>query len=143
MNSPVVRDLAALVARVALGIVFAAHGWQKLNTNGLDATTAGFEGMGIPFPTFSAYFATFVELVGGGLLIVGLLTPVVGLLLVIDMVGALVFVHLDKGVFVTDGGWELVVGLGAGALLLAVVGAGSFSLDGVFGRGRSRSRAAR
>ena len=65
MNSPVVRDLAALVARVALGIVFVAHGWQKLNTNGLDATTAGFEGMGIPFPTFSAYFATFVELVGG------------------------------------------------------------------------------
>ncbi|WP_315770858.1 DoxX family protein [Rhodococcoides kroppenstedtii] len=141
MNSPVVRDLAALVARVALGVIFVAHGWQKLNTNGLDATTAGFEGMGIPFPTFSAYFATFVELVGGGLLIVGLLTPVVGLLLLIDMIGALVFVHLDKGVFVTDGGWELVVGLGA--LLLAVVGAGSFSLDGVFGRGRSRSRAAR
>ncbi len=141
MNSPVLKDLAALIARVALGVIFVAHGWQKLNTNGLDATKAGFEGMDIPFPTFSAYFATFVELVGGGLLIVGLLTPIVGLLLVIDMIGALVFVHLDKGVFVAEGGWELVVGLGAGALLLAVVGAGTYSLDGVFGRGRSRSRA--
>ncbi|KIQ17084.1 hypothetical protein ASG56_03495 [Rhodococcus sp. Leaf7] len=140
MNTPVVRDIAALIARVALGVVFVAHGWQKLSTNGLDATTAGFEGLGIPAPKVSAYFATFVELIGGGLLILGLLTSVAAILLVVDMVGALVFVHADKGVFVTDGGWELVVALGAGALLLVAVGSGTYSVDRAFRRNGSRSR---
>jgi uncharacterized membrane protein YphA (DoxX/SURF4 family) len=81
MNSSIFRDIATLVARVGLGIVFIAHGWQKLNTNGLDATKAGFEGMGVPLPMVSAYFATFVELVGGVALVVGIFTPIVGILL--------------------------------------------------------------
>ncbi|MBM7413772.1 MULTISPECIES: DoxX family protein [Nocardiaceae] len=142
MKTPVVvRDIAALVARIALGVVFVAHGWQKLRTNGLDATIAGFEGMGIPAPQVSAYFATFVELIGGAALILGVLTSVAALLLVVDMVGALVFVHLDKGVFVGEGGWELVVALGAGALLLAAVGSGTYSVDRAFRRPTSRARA--
>ncbi|MGB3771274.1 MAG: DoxX family protein [Rhodococcus sp. (in: high G+C Gram-positive bacteria)] len=140
MNSPIVRNIATLVARIALGIIFLAHGWQKLSTNGLAATTDGFAAMGIPAPKVSAYFATFVELIGGGLLILGLLTSVAALLLVVDMVGALVFVHYDKGVFVGEGGWELVVALGAGALLLVAVGSGDYAVDRAFGKkGRSRA----
>ncbi|MDJ0393991.1 DoxX family protein [Rhodococcus sp. G-MC3] len=133
MNSPIFRDIATLIARVGLGIVFIAHGWQKLNTNGLDATKAGFEGMGVPLPQASAYFATFVELVGGVALVLGIFTPIVGILLFLDMLGAFLFVHYELGVFVSDGGYELVVALGVAALLLAAVGGGRFSLDGVFG----------
>ncbi|WP_072807012.1 DoxX family protein [Rhodococcoides yunnanense] len=133
MNSTIFRDIAALVARIGLGIVFIAHGWQKLNTNGLDATKAGFEGMGVPLPAVSAYFATFVELIGGVALVLGIFTPIVGILLFLDMLGAFLFVHYDLGVFVTEGGYELVVALGVGAFALAAFGAGRFSLDGVFG----------
>ncbi|WP_338890061.1 DoxX family protein [Rhodococcus sovatensis] len=133
MNSSIFRDIATLVARVGLGIVFIAHGWQKLNTNGIDATKAGFEGMGVPLPAISAYFATFVELVGGVALVLGIFTPIVGILLFLNMLGAFLFVHYDLGVFVSEGGYELVVALGVGALLLAATGAGRFSLDGVFG----------
>lgn len=140
MNSSIFRDLGTLVARIGIGVVFVAHGWQKLNTNGLDATKAGFEGMGIPFPQASAYYATFVELIGGAALILGALLPVVGVLLFLDMVGALVFVHAENGVFVTNGGWELVVALGAGALLLAVSGAGKYAVDGAVGGRRAKSR---
>ena len=74
MNSSIFRDIATLVARIGLGVVFIAHGWQKFDTNGLDATKAGFEGMGIPLPEISAYFATFVELVGGAALLLGIFT---------------------------------------------------------------------
>ncbi|OZF04887.1 DoxX family protein [Rhodococcus sp. 15-2388-1-1a] len=131
MNSTVVRDAVALVARIGLGIVFIAHGWQKLNTYGLDGTAASFVTMNIPLPTASAYFATFVELIGGGALILGIFTPVAGLLLFVDMLGAAIFVHFDKGVFATEGGYELVVALGVGALLLAAFGAGRISIDGL------------
>ncbi|ORI27107.1 DoxX family protein [Rhodococcus sp. 1168] len=133
MNSNIFRDVATLVARIGLGIVFIAHGWQKLNANGLDATKAGFDGMGVPLPGLSAYFATFVELIGGVALVLGIFTPIVGILLFVDMLGAFLFVHYDMGVFVGEGGYELVVALGVGSLLSAAVGAGRFSLDGVSG----------
>lgn len=133
------RDLVLLVARIGMGVIFIAHGWQKYNQNGLDGTAAGFTNMGIPQPTISAYFATFVELVGGAALIVGALTTLFGLLLAVDMAGAFLFVHRENGVFAADGGWELVVALGLLALTVAAVGAGRFSLDNLFRKAPNRS----
>jgi putative oxidoreductase len=130
MNSSFLRNLALLVARIGIGYVFLAHGWQKLHDQGLAGTTAGFKKMGVPAPEPSAYYSTFVELIGGAALIFGLFAGLVGVLLVLDMLGAFFIVHLGNGVFVGQGGYELVVALGAGALLLAVLGAGKFGLDG-------------
>jgi len=126
-------SLALLIARIGLGVVFIAHGWQKFDETGVKAVGAGFGKMGVPAPELSAYYATFVELVGGAALLVGAFTAVAGLLLALDMLGALLIVHIDKGVFVTEGGYELVVALGVGSLLLAVFGAGKFSVDGMLG----------
>lgn len=134
-------SLALLIARIGLGIVFIAHGWQKLDEMGVDAVGAGFAKMGVPAPELSAYFSTFVELIGGALLLVGAFTAVAGVLLVLDMLGAFLIVHIDKGVFVAEGGYELVVALGVGALLLAVFGAGKFSVDGLLGRKVGRAGA--
>lgn len=134
------RDLVLLIARIGLGVVFIAHGWQKFRTNGLDGTAAAFEKMGVPAPTLSAYYATAVELIGGVALIVGALTAVAGVLLALDMVGAFAFVHLSNGVFVAEGGWELVVILGLLSLTLAAVGAGRYSLDSLLTRSSSPSR---
>jgi putative oxidoreductase len=131
------RDLAQLLARLGLGAVFLAHGWQKLVTNGVDGTAGFFASVGVPLPTVSAWFATLVELVGGGLLVLGLAVPVAGLLLAVDMIGAWLFVHRGSGVFVADGGWELVLALGVGSLVLAAVGAGRYSIDHLLG---SRTR---
>jgi putative oxidoreductase len=127
------NSLALLVARIGLGIVFVAHGLQKLNDLGLDGVTAGFQKMGVPAPELSAYYSTFVELIGGAALLAGAFTAIAGLLLVGDMLGALLIVHLENGVFIGDNGYELVVALGVGALLLAVFGAGRYSIDGAIG----------
>jgi putative oxidoreductase len=97
--------------------------------------------MGVPLPTVSAYYATFVELVGGIALILGLALPLVGVLIALDMAGALVLVHLPNGLFAADGGYELVLAIGVGALVLAGAGSGRLGIDHyVFGR-RSKSRA--
>ena len=92
-----IRSLGLFAARVILGIIFIAHGWQKLHTWGLDGTKASFSKMGAPFPEFSAYYATWVELIGGILLIVGVLLPLVSVLLIIDMIGAIFVAHIDQG----------------------------------------------
>ncbi|HEY5857576.1 MAG TPA: DoxX family protein [Aldersonia sp.] len=123
------RDLAVLIARVAIGIVFFEHGWQKLFTNGIDGTTSFFAQVGVPAAPASAWFAAVIELAGGAALILGLAVPLAGMLLLIDMIGAFVFVHADAGIFVEQGGYELVLVLGAAALLLAVIGAGRYSVD--------------
>jgi putative oxidoreductase len=126
-------SIALLIARIGLGVVFIAHGWQKFDETGVQAVSAGFGKMGVPAPELAAYYSTFAELVGGAALLVGAFTAVAGLLLTFDMLGAFLIVHIDKGVFVTEGGYELVVALGVGSLLLAVFGAGKFSVDGLLG----------
>ncbi len=125
------QDIALLIGRIALGIVLIAHGWQKLFTFGISGAAASFEKMGVPLPTISASFAGIVELLGGVLLIIGLVVPLVGLLVAIDMIGALIFVHAPNGIFVGEGGYELVLVIGALGLLFAGLGAGRYSLDGL------------
>src|SRR3712207_6029375 len=131
---PVLTDLALLVSRVALGVILLAHGWQKLNEYTLAGTAASFSQMGVPAPTVAATFATAVEVLGGAALILGLLTPVAALLNTVNLLGALVLVHAGNGIFVTDGGYELVLALAAGLIVVAVLGAGKFSVDGLLGR---------
>ena len=139
-NLPWTTHAALLVARIALGVVFVAHGAQKLFTFGLAGTADAFAGMGVPAPQASALFAAVVELVGGAALVLGAGVPVAALLLVVDMLGALVLVHAPHGVFVENGGVELVAALGAGALVLAVTGAGRYSLDHLVGARRGVRR---
>jgi putative oxidoreductase len=130
-----VRDAALLVARLVLGVVLVRHGWQKVSEFGLAGTSAGFDQMGVPAPGAAATFAAVAELGGGILLILGLLVPVAALLVVLDMVGAFVLVHLGLEPLVTENGWELVGAIAVGALLIGVLGAGRFSADhAVFGR---------
>ncbi|GAA3461327.1 DoxX family protein [Saccharothrix longispora] len=123
------KDVAALIGRIGVGVVFIAHGWQKVAEWGLDGTATAFAGMGVPLPTLSAWFAAVVELGGGALLLLGVVTPVVGVLLAVDMLGALVIVHLSNGLL-GQGGYELVLVLGVAALALGF-NAGSLALDRV------------
>ena len=139
---PALVDVALLVGRVLLGVLFFAHGWQKLFTNGIKGTAAFFDQSGVPAPTASAWVAGVLELVGGALLVLGLVVPVAALLLVLDMLGAYLFVHAGNGLFIDQGGFELVGALGAGCLLLLALGGGRYSVDHqVFGRRASPARA--
>jgi putative oxidoreductase len=137
---PSTRDGALLLARLVLGVVLIAHGWQKVFTWGLGGTAQAFAGMGVPLAPVSATYAAVVELVGGALLVFGAGTAVVGVLVVLDMLGAALLVHAANGVMVGGGGWELVGVIGALALVLAAVGAGRFSVDHAVAGRRATAR---
>ncbi|MDN5634929.1 MAG: DoxX family protein [Brevibacterium sp.] len=136
----IARDIITVLARIALGVIFIAHGWQKFNEWTVSGTTQSFAQMGVPLPDIAAPFATFVELIGGALLILGALTPLVGILLAANLIGALVIVHLVPVPFVDQGGWELVAALAAGALLLAAMGPGRFSVDRFLFKGKKGAK---
>lgn len=133
-TTPVLGDVALLFARVALGFVLLAHGWQKYSEYTLDGTTAAFGDMGVPAPAAAALFATVVEIVGGLALIAGLLTPVAAAANIVNLLGALVLVHAGNGVFVENGGYELVLALIAGLTVVLALGSGRFSTDELLAR---------
>lgn len=137
MTSTAFRDASLLVARIGIGVIFIAHGWQKFSTWGIDGTQAAFAGMDVPLADVSAIAAATIELVGGIALLVGFATRIAGVLLFLNMLGAFLIVHVGNGIFVGDGGYELVLALGVASLLIAGVGAGRFSVDAVVGK-RSR-----
>jgi putative oxidoreductase len=123
------RDWALLIARVLIGVVMFAHGYQKMVINGIGRTTEGFENLSIPLAIVSASFVTVVEFLGSVLLILGALTPLMCGLQLVIMVGAVVFVHGANGIFISNGGWELVGVIGAGLIALAAAGPGRYSVD--------------
>ncbi|MBK0421143.1 DoxX family protein [Leucobacter sp. CSA2] len=122
-------SLGLLILRVAAGVIFAAHGGQKLFEFTIPGTTASFEDMGVPAAGLIAPAIAILEFVGGILLALGGLTRIVALLLTLDMLGAIVTVHAPLGFWVQSGGIEFVALLGAAALALAAAGAGRISLD--------------
>jgi len=130
-----------LIARIILGVVLFAHGWQKLMINGISDTYGQFEKLGIPLAIVSASFTSFVEFVGGVLIILGALTTTVVALDLIVMVGAAGFVHATHGIFAKDVGWELVGVIVAVELALAAFGPGRYSVDDLVSRRRDRERA--
>lgn len=123
------NDAGKLLLRAALGVVFIAHGWDKIYDRTIEGTTEWFQDMEIPFPEVSAPAVAVLELVGGGLVAFGILTRVVAAALAGTMVGALVLVHAENGPFVADGGWELVLVLAAGCLALTLGGPGRVRAD--------------
>lgn len=123
------RDIYLLVARILLGVVLIAHGWQKFNEWTLPGTAEAFAGMGVPLPEVTSAIAAIVELVGGLLIIAGAFTPIVGVIVALQMLGAYFFAHMGNGVFVDNGGFELVGVIAAASLALAGAGAGRFSAD--------------
>jgi putative oxidoreductase len=127
--SPERYELALTLVRIVVGITFLAHGWQKLFVNGIPGVTGFFGSLGIPASGFFAIVVTLLELIGGFALILGLGTRIVSALLAVDMLVALVLVHLPNGFFVSNGGVELVLLLLVASVSLALSGAGAYSVD--------------
>lgn len=117
-------NLALFIARMTVGIIFVAHGSQKL-FGAFDGPGLGkiVEMMGNP-----GYFVAAGEFFGGLGLIAGLLSRVAGLGIVVIMIGALVMVHGENGFFLSDNGYEYVLSLIALALTIVLAGPGRFAL---------------
>jgi putative oxidoreductase len=138
------HDAALLLIRIALGAVFIAHGAQKLfgafGGKGLEGFAPMIVKMGLP-PVVATLVA-IGEFFGGLGLLVGLLTRVAAFGPLISMAGAIVLVHGKNGFF-APGGFEYPLVLLLASLAIVFGGAGSYSLDAAFSRGRERKREVR
>ena len=129
-------DLALLVLRVIFGVTFAVHGYQKLFMLGFGGVTTFFTQVGAPLPGITGPLVSLLEFFGGIALVIGLLTRLAALGLAIDMLGAILLVHVKNGFFAPKG-VELVLLLFTGALTLVLAGAGAYSADAALARRRA------
>jgi putative oxidoreductase len=125
--------LDTLPLRVGAGVVFAAHGAQKLfgwfGGYGLEGTASWMASIGLEPGLPMAVMAGGAEFFGGLLLIIGLLVRPAALILAITMIVAIVTVHLSNGLFMANNGYEFGLVLLAASVGLVFRGAGSFSAD--------------
>ena len=137
------NDAAALLLRVAAGLIFLPHGWSKIAGEGGSAQFAAGLAENFGIPTFLGHAAAYAELAGGVLLIVGLLTRIDALLLAITMFVAAFVVQLPDALFeippganrffVAMRGIETPLAMFAICAALLLTGPGRLSLDHAFG----------
>lgn len=119
-----------LLVRLALGVVFLAHGYQKLFIMGVGNVGMFFEQVGLPAPLFFAWVVALVEFFGGIAVLLGIFTRWAALGLAITMVVAIFTVKLKVGLIAQQGpGYELDLALLGLALMLLLAGPGQLSLE--------------
>jgi len=127
--------LGLTLVRIIVGVVFLVHGSQKLFVVGLGGITGFFTQAGIPLPMVAAPVVTFVEFLGGIALILGVFTRIAAILIAIDMMGAIAFVHGKNGFFLPTG-YEYALTLLVLNIALAIGGPGEYAIESRFmGRG--------
>lgn len=125
--------LSALVLRVPVGIVLAAHGAQKLfawfGGYGLEGTGQYMESIGLAPGFLMALLAGSAEFFGGLALVLGVLTRPAALVSAFTMLMAIFTAHINNGLFLSNGGYEYALALFAATLSLVFSGAGRLAAD--------------
>ncbi len=126
--------VAETLVRIVVGIMFLMHVSAKFKMGAGAVAANVFAKNGLEPALTLVYVVMFIEVVGGICLIAGLFTRLWASVLAIEMLIALLFVHLPKGYAAGGGGFEYVLLIGAVCFALAIRGGGPYSVDRFIGK---------
>ncbi|MBX8484269.1 DoxX family protein [Pseudomonas cichorii] len=121
------------VLRIIVGIIFIAHGSQKLfgafGGYGLEGTAQFMASQGLNPGYLMALLSGSVEFFGGLAVLIGLLARPAALGLAVLLLVAIFSVHITHGLFMANNGYEFALALLGGAIAILIEGAGKLSVD--------------
>ncbi|MGJ7548270.1 DoxX family protein [Pseudomonas alloputida] len=130
--------LGLSVIRILVGVIFMAHGAQKLfglfGGYGLEGTGQWMKSIGLAPGYLMALLSGSAEFFGGLALVIGLLARPAALALTVTLVVAIFSVHINNGLFMSNNGYEFALALLAGTVAVLIEGAGRLSLDRLIAR---------
>jgi putative oxidoreductase len=126
--------IAGTLARVVVGAMFLMHVSVKFKIGAAAVAANIMAKNGIEPALLCAYIVMALETVGGVCLIIGLFTRFFAAALAVEMLVALLFVHLAKGYAAGGGGYEYVLLIGAVCFVIAMRGGGPYSVDAKIGK---------
>lgn len=136
----------ALALRIPVGIIFVAHGAQKLfgwfGGYGLEGTGQWMASIGLEPGYLMALLAGSAEFFGGLALVLGLLTRPAALVSALTMLVAMFAVHIGNGLFMANNGYEFALSLLAASVALTVQGGGRLALDNLLAAQLGQARPA-
>ena len=125
-------DWGILILRLGVGIMFMAHGLQMafglFGGPGIKGFSTMLSGLGFDPAVFWSYIASYTVLLGGLFLILGVQTRAAAALLLIFILTAAVKVHLNKGFFLSSGGFEYNFVIATACLALILLGSGKYDI---------------
>jgi putative oxidoreductase len=126
-------NMALLILRVTVGVVFLAHGINHIYGGGkIEGTGRWFESLGMKPGILHAWMASLVEVAAGAALVLGFFTPIAAAGVVGVMTVAFITNHMKNGFFIfrPGEGYEYVLTLTLVAIAVGTVGPGEWSIDG-------------
>lgn len=129
----VCQDLALMLARIATGAILMVHGWTRWS-DGAPKQVRILTELSVPYPHIFAWGAIAFEVIGGALLVFGLVTPLLGLVLVAEQVMIIVFAKWRHGPHLAQDGYEYNVALACLGLVFMAFGSGRAGVDALFRR---------
>ncbi|KAB0540220.1 DoxX family protein [Pseudochrobactrum algeriensis] len=121
------NSIIILISRVFLAILFILAGWGKLT--GLEGTAQYFGAIGLPMPSVTAVLVGLVEFVGGLAILIGFQTRIAAVVVALFTIGATLVAHMDFAEGMNALMAQKNLAIAGGLLLLAVTGAGAYSVD--------------
>lgn len=125
-------DLAMLLLRIVVGVVFLAHGAQKLfgmfGGIGIEGTSKIVEGMGLPIPQAYAMIWACIEFIGGIFLILGISTRWAAVAIAFTMLIRLWKLNIVYGFFIENGGIEYNILVIGACIPLILLGGGKWAV---------------
>lgn len=135
----IMQSFGLLLARIVLGTILLLHGWNRWQTEGVQKQVDYLAQFSTPYPHVAVWAAIIFEMVGGVFLIVGALTPLIGLGILVQQVLTIAYTNWFQAVEVAQGGayndrFEYNVALGLLGLFFLVFGGGAVAIDRLFRR---------
>ena len=127
------KQWASVPLRIGLGVIFIAHGLQKVfgifSGTGIQGFSKMLSGLGFVPSIFWAYLVAYIELIGGILLILGIFTRLISVTFFIIMLTTIFKVHLGKGFFISSGGYEYSLFIALVCIALIILGGGKLNIS--------------